>query len=113
MEISPGIDLTPCCFCEQIDIKVVADWWLGDTEDRFFKAAESAIEQEWGQKPLFIREGGSVPAIRWLEKRLKATAVHIPMGQVIIDNRISATLLILLKMCLTTFLFDSHPIKHT
>ncbi len=61
---------------------MVADWWLGDTEDRFFKAAESAIEQEWGQKPLFIREGGSVPAIRWLEKRLKAAAVHIPMGQV-------------------------------
>ncbi|KAF9338321.1 hypothetical protein BG006_005303 [Podila minutissima] len=65
----------------EIDIKVVADWWLGDTKDRFFKAAESAIEQEWGQKPLFIREGGSVPAIRWLEKRLKAAAVHIPMGQ--------------------------------
>ncbi|KAI8362312.1 hypothetical protein B0O80DRAFT_409457 [Mortierella sp. GBAus27b] len=65
----------------EIDIKVVADWWLGDTKDRFFKAAEAAIEQEWGQKPLFIREGGSVPAIRWLEKRLKATAVHIPMGQ--------------------------------
>ncbi|KAG0002902.1 hypothetical protein BGZ79_002102 [Entomortierella chlamydospora] len=42
---------------------------------------DSSIEQEWGQKPLFIREGGSVPAIRWLEKRLKATAVHIPMGQ--------------------------------
>ncbi|GJJ72237.1 di- and tripeptidase [Entomortierella parvispora] len=65
----------------EIDIKVVADWWLGDIEDRFFKAAEAAIEQEWGQKPLFIREGGSVPAIRWLEKRLKAKAVHIPMGQ--------------------------------
>ncbi|KAI7828629.1 hypothetical protein BC939DRAFT_526712 [Gamsiella multidivaricata] len=65
----------------EVDIKVVADWWLGDTEDRFFKAAESAVEQEWGQKPLFIREGGSVPAIRWLEKRLKAAAVHIPMGQ--------------------------------
>lgn len=54
---------------------------MGDIEDRFFKAAETAIEQEWGQKPLFIREGGSVPAIRWLEKRLKAKAVHIPMGQ--------------------------------
>ncbi|KAF9584930.1 hypothetical protein BGW38_004625 [Lunasporangiospora selenospora] len=65
----------------EIDIRVVADWWLGDTEDRFFKAAESAIEAEWGHKPLFIREGGSVPAIRWLEKRLQAAAVHIPMGQ--------------------------------
>ncbi|KAG0229936.1 hypothetical protein BGW41_002833 [Actinomortierella wolfii] len=41
----------------------------------------SAIERTWGQKPLFIREGGSVPAIRWLEKRLQAAAVHIPMGQ--------------------------------
>ncbi|KAF9158078.1 hypothetical protein DFQ26_008012 [Actinomortierella ambigua] len=64
-----------------IAIKVVADWWVGDTENRFFKAAEVAIERTWGQKPLFIREGGSVPAIRWLEKRLQAAAVHIPMGQ--------------------------------
>jgi di- and tripeptidase len=70
---------------------VVADWWLGDTEDRFFKAAESAIEQEWGQKPLFIREGGSVPAIRWLEKRLQAAAVHIPMGQVIANDVVRIT----------------------
>lgn len=34
-------------------------------------------------KPLYIREGGSIPAVRFLEKFCNAPAVHLPMGQVI------------------------------
>ncbi|KAK9764746.1 hypothetical protein K7432_007509 [Basidiobolus ranarum] len=64
-----------------IEINNTADWWLGDTESPFFKAAEDAIEQEWGIKPLHIREGGSIPAVRWLEKCFDAIAVNFPMGQ--------------------------------
>ena len=33
------------------------------------------------QKPLYIREGGSIPAIRFLEKEFKAPAAHLPCGQ--------------------------------
>lgn len=33
------------------------------------------------QKPLFIREGGSIPAIRFLEKAFGAPAAHLPCGQ--------------------------------
>ena len=33
------------------------------------------------QKPLFIREGGSIPAIRFLEKSFNAPAAHLPCGQ--------------------------------
>jgi di- and tripeptidase len=33
-----------------------ADWWLGDPENRGFKALERAIGEEWGIPPLYIRE---------------------------------------------------------
>jgi di- and tripeptidase len=58
-----------------------ANWWLGNTVSKYFKAAERAIEQEWKMKPLHIREGGSIPAIPFLESVFKADAIHIPMGQ--------------------------------
>jgi len=33
------------------------------------------------QKPLYIREGGSIPAIRFLELEFNAPAAHLPCGQ--------------------------------
>ena len=33
------------------------------------------------QKPLYIREGGTIPAIRFLEKEFDAQAAHLPCGQ--------------------------------
>ncbi|KAL1591306.1 hypothetical protein WHR41_00009 [Cladosporium halotolerans] len=33
------------------------------------------------RKPLYIREGGSIPAIRFLEKEFNAPAAHFPCGQ--------------------------------
>ncbi|KAK5136811.1 hypothetical protein LTR08_002107 [Meristemomyces frigidus] len=33
------------------------------------------------RKPLYIREGGSIPAIRFLEKEFEAPAAHFPCGQ--------------------------------
>lgn len=34
-----------------------------------------------GMKPLYIREGGSIPSIRFLEKEFGAPAAHLPCGQ--------------------------------
>ncbi|OAC99631.1 hypothetical protein MUCCIDRAFT_42033, partial [Mucor lusitanicus CBS 277.49] len=65
----------------KVDIQSSADYWLGDPDSEYFKAAERAIEHEWNMKPLCIREGGSIPAVRWLEKFCKASAIHIPFGQ--------------------------------
>lgn len=39
---------------------------------------QSVVE---GRKPLYIREGGSIPAIRFLEKQFGAPAAHLPCGQ--------------------------------
>ena len=33
------------------------------------------------KQPLYIREGGSIPAIRFLEEELQAPAAHLPCGQ--------------------------------
>jgi di- and tripeptidase len=34
-----------------------------------------------GRRPLYIREGGSIPSIRFLEKEFDAPAAHLPCGQ--------------------------------
>lgn len=35
-----------------------ADWWLGDLEDSWSQALQTAVADEWGVEPLRIREGG-------------------------------------------------------
>ena len=44
------------------------------------KTGESSNHQV-PQKPLYIREGGSIPAIRFLEQEFDAPAAHLPCGQ--------------------------------
>lgn len=45
-------------FVDQVTIDHTADWWLGDLDDPWFKALETAVCEEWGVEPLRIREGG-------------------------------------------------------
>lgn len=82
----------------------MADPWLGDPDNEIFRALEEATMQAWAplfasddagaeiaqtttdkgekpRKPLYIREGGSIPAIRFLEKEFEAPAAHLPCGQ--------------------------------
>jgi len=42
---------------------------------------QSPTEASSVQKPLYIREGGSIPAIRFLEQEFNAPAAHLPCGQ--------------------------------
>jgi di- and tripeptidase len=48
-------------------------------QEVFSKAMED--EPCKSRKPLYIREGGSIPAIRFLEKEFGAPAAHLPCGQ--------------------------------
>ncbi|KAI4765125.1 glutathione degradosome [Aureobasidium sp. EXF-3400] len=41
----------------------------------------SSTQKKPRTKPLYIREGGSIPAIRFLEKEFGAPAAHFPCGQ--------------------------------
>ncbi|GAA6048648.1 hypothetical protein JCM3770_001999 [Rhodotorula araucariae] len=63
-----------------IDINHVADWWLGDVASPYVAAMSSCISEQWGVDPLFIREGGSIPSLPFLEREFGADAVHFPMG---------------------------------
>jgi len=65
----------------KIRIDRAADWWIGNLEHPWFKALENSIQDEWGVKPLRIREGGSIPSVPWLEKEFQCPALHLPMGQ--------------------------------
>ncbi|PVF99923.1 Zn-dependent exopeptidase [Serendipita vermifera] len=65
----------------KITVDKAADWWLGDLQSEWSCALESAIEEEWGTRPLRIREGGSIPSIPFLEKTFSCPALHLPLGQ--------------------------------
>ncbi|TEA13424.1 putative di- and tripeptidase DUG2 [Colletotrichum sidae] len=87
-----------------IKIDNKAEPWLGDPTNEIFQALEKAVVTAWDgvfesensvassegtserttqkpKKPLYIREGGSIPAIRFLEKEFVAPAAHLPCGQ--------------------------------
>ncbi len=57
------------------------DWWIGDRTNKLFQAAEESLEQVWGVKPLYTREGGTIPITTFLERTMKAPAIHLPFGQ--------------------------------
>ena len=45
-----------------VRVRSVGDWWEADPGGRLFRLAERAVEREWGQKPLYVREGGTMRA---------------------------------------------------
>lgn len=58
-----------------------AESWLGDRGNAAYEILENEIVKEWGMEPLYIREGGSIPSVRFLEKTFGAAAAQIPCGQ--------------------------------
>ncbi|KAG6865510.1 hypothetical protein C0991_001941 [Blastosporella zonata] len=65
----------------KVKVEHSADWWLGNLDDHWFKALESAVQDVWDIAPLRIREGGSIPSVPFLEKEFGCHALHLPMGQ--------------------------------
>ncbi|KAK9471363.1 uncharacterized protein V1510DRAFT_368013 [Dipodascopsis tothii] len=68
-----------------LSVKIVhaADPWLGDYTNHCFQLLSGAIQKTWNMKepPLFIREGGTIPGVRILEKIVGAPAAQVPCGQ--------------------------------
>lgn len=65
----------------EVTILRTSDWWLSPPTSAPFTRLLRLVEGAWGVTPLVIREGGSIPMVRWLEQEFDATAVHFPMGQ--------------------------------
>lgn len=64
-----------------VTVVTAGDWWEANVDSKFFKMAERAVKREWGQDPLYVREGGTMPLASTFEKVLDAPSMHIPMGQ--------------------------------
>lgn len=76
------------CFTElnttnHIEVKIMheAEPWLGNVNNSAYKILGECLKEEWGVSPILVREGGSIPSIRFLEKAFACSAVHVPTGQ--------------------------------
>jgi di- and tripeptidase len=57
------------------------EWWVGDPSNYLFKAADAAIQEVWNQKPMYTREGGSIPIVPFMERVFDAPAMMLSIGQ--------------------------------
>ncbi|KAH3967067.1 hypothetical protein HBH70_123320 [Parastagonospora nodorum] len=54
---------------------------LAQSSDSRPSSSSNSASTDARTKPLYIREGGSIPSIRFLEKEFGAPAAHLPCGQ--------------------------------
>lgn len=67
----------------QLDVACTAsgDWWLGTPTGAEYALAERAVCKVWGEPPLYVREGGTMPIVSFLSRTLGAPVVQVPLGQ--------------------------------
>lgn len=61
-----------------------AEPWLGDPTNEAYSLLYEKVHSNWGElapMPLLIREGGTIPSIRFLERTFNCPAAQIPCGQ--------------------------------
>jgi len=54
--------------------------WVTSTDQPALRAAERALERAFGRKPVLVREGGSIPIVADLDRRLKVPIVLMGLG---------------------------------
>ena len=54
--------------------------WMTDFDNRFVQAAGRAIERGFGQRPVFNREGGSIPVVSTFQEVLGLPSVLFGVG---------------------------------
>ena len=54
--------------------------WMTDFDNRFVQAASRAIERGFGQRPVFNREGGSIPVVSTFQEILGVPSVLFGIG---------------------------------
>ncbi len=54
--------------------------WMASFDNRFVQAAGRAIEKGFGQKPVFTREGGSIPVVSTFQEELGLPSVLFGVG---------------------------------
>ena len=64
-----------------VSVDQAGPWWLSDPQSDLFSVAADAVEGVWGVRPVFVREGGSIPSIPFLGEVLGAEVIQVPVGQ--------------------------------
>jgi acetylornithine deacetylase/succinyl-diaminopimelate desuccinylase-like protein len=54
--------------------------WMASFDNRFVQAAGRAIEKGFGQRPVFTREGGSIPVVSTFQEELGLPSVLFGVG---------------------------------
>ena len=64
------------------EVKMIsdADPSISKRDSREMEAMSKALESVWGSKPIFRREGGSIPVVAYLQKELNAECVNTGFG---------------------------------
>ena len=56
------------------------DGWVAPTDHPALDAAGRALKRAFGRKPVFVREGGSIPIVADFDRRLKVPTVLMGLG---------------------------------
>jgi succinyl-diaminopimelate desuccinylase len=54
--------------------------WMTEFDNKFVRAAGRAIQQGFGQSPVFNREGGSIPVVSTFQEELGLPSVLFGVG---------------------------------
>jgi len=54
--------------------------WVTPTDQPAIHAAERALERAFGRRPVMVREGGSIPIVADIDRRLKVPTVLMGLG---------------------------------
>lgn len=69
---------------KSVDVKVTrmhgGKPWMASFDNKFIQAAGRAIEQGFGRKPVFTREGGSIPVVATFQEELGLPSVLFGVG---------------------------------
>lgn len=72
--------LTPQGLRVQVKLLSAAEPVLVDVENRFIRAAGSALERTFGAPAVFVRSGGSIPVVALFDEELKVPTIMMGFG---------------------------------
>ncbi|MBI5960538.1 MAG: M20/M25/M40 family metallo-hydrolase, partial [Chloroflexi bacterium] len=73
-------EITPSTVTSSVRLLHKGMWSLVDTQSLYMQAAVRAFEYGFGKRPIFMREGGSIPIMGFMQEKLNAPVVLMGFG---------------------------------
>lgn len=74
------MNISPATIHTTVDVALGGPAAFVDIRTPEMQAAVRAYEQGWGKKPVFMREGGSIPVVSEFQKELNAPVILMGLG---------------------------------